>query len=246
MPAKSKTIYLSVGDIQLPLKIYRERRRGARASLGREALLLRLPAGFSSRQEAESIEWARKWIEKQAGENEQLLQRFRKRQYRDGDLLEVGDRQYRLRIEASERTTHAAQLENGVITLRLSAQSPLPERQKSIRTLLSRVIAQDFLPSISRRVHTLNERYFGEPIGRIRLKYNHSNWGSCSGKSNINLSTRLLFAPPEVIDYVIIHELAHLIEMSHSPKFWRIIGEIDPHYREKEKWLKANGSQCDF
>jgi predicted metal-dependent hydrolase len=65
--------------------------------------------------------------------------------------------------------------------------------------------------------------YFQKPIKSVNLKYNLSNWGSCSTKGNINLSTRLLFAPDDVIDYVIIHELAHLLEMNHSPHFWAIV-----------------------
>jgi predicted metal-dependent hydrolase len=78
------------------------------------------------------------------------------------------------------------------------------------------------------------------------LKYNQTNWGSCSTRGNINLSTRLLFAPDDVIDYVIIHELAHLLEMNHSNRFWNIVKKAMPEYREKEVWLKKNGHLCDF
>ena len=59
-------------------------------------------------------------------------------------------------------------------------------------------------------------------IKGIFLKYNHSNWGSCSHNGNINLSTRLLFAPEAVQDYVIVHELAHLVEPNHSDRFWAL------------------------
>ena len=78
------------------------------------------------------------------------------------------------------------------------------------------------------------------------MKYNHSNWGSCSSKGNINLSTRLLFAPDDVIDYVIIHELAHRIEMNHSPRFWKLVSDAMPDYKEKEKWLKVHGGKLGF
>ncbi|MDV7393186.1 M48 family metallopeptidase, partial [Arthrospira platensis SPKY1] len=77
-------------------------------------------------------------------------------------------------------------------------------------------------------------------------KYNSSNWGSCSSGRNINLSTRLLFAPPAVQDYVIIHELAHLVELNHSDRFWKLVSEIMPDYEEKEKWLKEYGHLCEF
>ena len=108
------------------------------------------------------------------------------------------------------------------------------------------MIGKHFHADISKRVHALNKDFFQKDIKSVNLKYNSSNWGSCSTKGNINLSTRLLFAPDEVIDYVIIHELTHLIEMNHSSKFWKIVKSIMPDYKQKEKWLKVNGGDCDF
>jgi predicted metal-dependent hydrolase len=92
----------------------------------------------------------------------------------------------------------------------------------------------------------LNAIHFQRPVRNVYLKYNHSNWGSCSVGSNINLSTRLLFAPPDVIDYVIIHELAHLIEQNHSNRFWAQVARAMPDYERHERWLKDHGKTCDF
>jgi predicted metal-dependent hydrolase len=79
------------------------------------------------------------------------------------------------------------------------------------------------------------------------LKYNRlgitgakSRWGSCSSRKNINFSWRLMMAAPKVIDYVIIHELAHLKEMNHSAAFWKIVEKFMPDFRECRKWLKDN------
>ena len=124
----------------------------------------------------------------------------------------------------------------------------LDEQQasKAIRTLLSRIVGADYLPAITRRVLALNEQHFRRPIKGVKLKYNHSNWGSCSNSGNINLSTRLLFAPQEVVDYVIIHELAHLIELNHSHRFWDEVARAMPEYEKHEAWLKEFGAGCDF
>jgi predicted metal-dependent hydrolase len=108
------------------------------------------------------------------------------------------------------------------------------------------LVAQDYKPAITRRVMELNHLYFQKPVNSVNLKFNRSNWGSCSTKSNLNLSTCLLFAPEDVIDYVIIHELAHLIEMNHSHRFWALVENAMPDYKEKEKWLKDNWQTCVF
>jgi predicted metal-dependent hydrolase len=65
-------------------------------------------------------------------------------------------------------------------------------------------------------------------------------WGSCSGKGRLSFAWRLVMAPEDVIDYVIVHELAHIERHDHSKAFWSLVGEIMPDYRDKKKWLKEN------
>ena len=76
---------------------------------------------------------------------------------------------------------------------------------------------------------------------RIRIGNAKTRWGSCSTKKNITLSWRLVLAPEEVIAYVIAHEVAHLQEMNHSKKFWRIVECLCPEYERHKMWLKTHG-----
>jgi len=78
-------------------------------------------------------------------------------------------------------------------------------------------------------------------VNTIRIKSMKTRWGSCSSKNNINLCYRLIMAPKDVIDYVIIHELCHLKEMNHSHNFWRLVASICPTYVDDKNWLKVNG-----
>lgn len=77
---------------------------------------------------------------------------------------------------------------------------------------------------------------------RITVRQQKSRWGSCSSKGNINLNLRLILAPVNIIDYVIVHELCHMREMNHSKKFWNLVQSIFPDYKECKAWLKSNGS----
>ncbi|RMF01464.1 MAG: M48 family peptidase, partial [Bacteroidetes bacterium] len=187
------------------------------------------------------------WVHKQAQKREGLFARYKKADYQSGDILRVGQRQYQLCLEqVAGRKTCSGRIHAGHIHLTLSADYSQAERSKAIRHLLSRLVARDQLPLIRQRVYELNEQFFGKPIKDVKLKYTHSRWGSCSNSGNINLSTRLLFAPPDVIDYVIIHELAHLVELNHSHRFWAQVERAMPNYKEKESWLAEFGGQCDF
>lgn len=81
----------------------------------------------------------------------------------------------------------------------------------------------------------------GVSYGRIAIRDQKTRWGSCSGEGNLNFNWRLIFAPAGVLDYVVVHELAHRKEMNHSPRFWKVVEDTMSEYRKYQKWLKENG-----
>ena len=81
----------------------------------------------------------------------------------------------------------------------------------------------------------------GRSLGRITLRDTRSRWGSCSHKGDLMFSWRLVMAPPEVLDYVAAHEVAHLEEMNHSPAFWAVVAHLCPEYRRLRRWLRSEG-----
>jgi predicted metal-dependent hydrolase len=77
----------------------------------------------------------------------------------------------------------------------------------------------------------------GLAYNKVAVKRHRSRWASCSRKKNLNFSLLLAAAPVEVIDYVIVHELCHILEMNHSDNFWKLVESADPGYKEHKKWL---------
>lgn len=86
-------------------------------------------------------------------------------------------------------------------------------------------------------------RLMGVTYGRISIRKQKSRWGSCSREGNLNFNCLLMMAPPEVLDYVVVHELSHRLEMNHSARFWAQVEKVIPDYRKPRKWLKEHGSQ---
>ena len=78
----------------------------------------------------------------------------------------------------------------------------------------------------------------GVTYGKVTLREQKTRWGSCSSNGNLNFNWKLALMPDEILYYVIVHELAHRIEMNHSERFWKIVEEVLPDYRERRKWLK--------
>ncbi|MBX2855557.1 MAG: M48 family metallopeptidase [Rhodobacteraceae bacterium] len=81
------------------------------------------------------------------------------------------------------------------------------------------------------------------PFARISMRDTRSRWGSCSSNGSLSFSWRLILAPPDVLDYVAAHEVAHLIEMNHSPRFWAVVERLRPDWRSQRDWLRLHGSE---
>ena len=105
---------------------------------------------------------------------------------------------------------------------------------RSLIIQLYKKLAQEFLPE---RVRLYAGRTGLFP-GSVRISSAVSRWGSCSGKNTLSFSWRLMMAPPAAVDYVVVHELAHIKEHNHSSQFWSLVESILPDYTEREKLLK--------
>lgn len=90
-----------------------------------------------------------------------------------------------------------------------------------------------------RRIMNLN-------FNSLKIKNQKTRWGSCSSKKNLNFNFKLVMAPDWVLDYVVIHELSHLVYLNHSKKFWDIVSAYCPLYKEARKWLRVNSQKLDI
>ncbi|HVV71776.1 MAG TPA: M48 family metallopeptidase, partial [Verrucomicrobiae bacterium] len=117
----------------------------------------------------------------------------------------------------------------------LPIENPLadlrPKLERHLRALASRE-----LPRRTFELATLH----GVGIRRVTVRNQRSRWGSCSRRGTISLNWRLIQTPPFVLDYIILHELAHVKEMNHSRRFWREVARLCPGFAEAERWLKTH------
>jgi predicted metal-dependent hydrolase len=81
----------------------------------------------------------------------------------------------------------------------------------------------------------------GTPYTRISLRDQRSRWGSCSSKGTLSFNWRLVLAPHDVLDYVVVHEVCHLVELHHGPAFWALVECRRPDYRDSKAWLDEHG-----
>ncbi|MFH1484877.1 MAG: SprT family zinc-dependent metalloprotease [Chloroflexota bacterium] len=136
-----------------------------------------------------------------------------------------------LQRDASRHTRVTLHEGNLVASLGAAACSP--------NLVLERWYRKQAASFIKTRTDDLNSR-LGLAYNRLVIRDQRTRWGSCSRKGNLSFNWRLMMAPKPVIDYVIIHELAHLRELNHSRKFWELVAKHCPEWREHKKWLKEH------
>lgn len=108
-----------------------------------------------------------------------------------------------------------------------------------------KALAEQALEIIPTRVEYF-ARIIGVTYGNITIRNQKTRWGSCSSKGNLNFNCLLMLAPPEVLDYVVAHELCHRKQMNHSKAFWSEVEKVFPDYKKSIKWLKEEGSQIMY
>lgn len=234
--------------IHLPLLIIEEPRIDTRVSIGKTSAYLRLPYTAPKEFKQEKLIWAKKWLLEIMTEKPELAQRWKNKEYRTGQLIKTALKTYCLQLATNNaKQTGTAHVEGQNLYLNLPRLGPNDYYTRDfVTSLISRGIANDLLPDFSERVEYYNRLHFRERINSIRLKYVHSRWGSCANNGNLNFSTKILLAPENIMDHIIIHELAHLKEMNHGPRFWKWVEKADPDYLRHEAWLTKNGDKLDF
>ena len=153
----------------------------------------------------------------------------------EGSLISVEGGRLALRLHEGR-----VRAEFGADELHLWLKAPGEEAE--VRAALKTVLAARALERIRDRLAVYGPRIGGE-FGRVAVRDQRSRWGSCSLKHNLNFNWKLIMAPPQVLDYVVIHELCHLHEFNHSARFWKLVSAQMPEYEAWKKWLKSHGEE---
>ena len=115
----------------------------------------------------------------------------------------------------------------------------------ALRTAIELFYRQQAKLHLPRRTREIAET-IGLKYGRVYIRNQKTRWGSCSSKGNLNFNLRLMMAPPAAIDYVIIHELCHLVHMNHSRAFWALVAKHCPDWQDWREWFKENSPYLVF
>ena len=214
------------------------RRRKLTITVERDrSVVVHAPEEMTEEKIRQVVESKRQWIYEKIGHP----QKYQDMPHPPGKELVSGEsalylgRQYRMEI-----------VQNGLAEVRFAQRFLIPasrglQREEALKEWYISRAKEKIIPRV--RVHS---QAIGVDVARVRIVDNRYRWGSCTVNNNVNLNWRLIKAPMFVIDYVIVHELAHLIEANHTARFWGIVRVQTPTMDKARAWLKENGQLLEL
>lgn len=219
---------LRVGDIEVAVSVS-ERRKNVRLTVERDASVTAVVPPSVSREElTRLVEAKRSWLYGKLAEKRELGEPAPAKEFVSGEGFSYLGRSYRLRIVDSGRV----RLVGGRLEL------PRGGGAKELVGWYRRV----GVPWLGRRIRPWAVRMGVEPAG-VRVRSLGYRWGSCSSDGHVNIHWAVMQLPPSLIDYVLVHELAHLRRADHSAEFWRIVERALPGHEEYRERLRRAGNE---
>ena len=234
-----------------PVKIQREafRRRLALSVQLNDEIRVSAARSTPKYEILQFLEFQKAWIEKRLEQNSQLRLQYPKKRYISGENFLYLGQQHQLDFVETQKRFGQISIDRGHIQLEIpdlrvrkfNADVPHPELAEPLR---------NFYRHQGRKRIEARTQIFAEKMNlfpkELSFRSQKTRWGSCSASGNLSFNWRLIVAPPEVIDYVIVHELAHLKHHNHSQDFWNLVASVLPDYRRLRKWLRDHQFEADF
>jgi predicted metal-dependent hydrolase len=233
---KSKTIGLEVHGIAVPVEVRRHagaRRLTLRVSKTRRAVVVTVPVECRMEEAGKFLKSNIEWVRDRLGRVPEPVP------FIDGARIPLRGRPHRIAFTGTGRGRPVVSVDDAASgMLRLCVSGRTEHAPRRLRDWLGLQARTDLDERVARHARTLGVR-----PRRIGLRDQTSRWGSCSASGLLSFSWRLILAPPLVLDYVAAHEVAHLVEMNHGARFWKLVAACVPDLDDAKHWLRTDGSE---
>ena len=169
---------------------------------------------------------------------EQLMKLPARVQFRHGSIVPILGKEYKIAHRPKDF---------GNVWLREGPDIQIPELRVSGGSDHIARRVRDWLKKYAKNEVTYKATKFSnllnKEIKKVSVRDTRTRWGSCSSRGNLSFSWRLVFAPERIVDYVCAHEAAHLVELNHSPRFWKLVYQLVGEWESSKEWLRKNGAR---
>jgi len=235
----------SVSQIEYTVGRSRRRLSSAAITVGPKGVAVSAPIWMPLWMINNFIEKKRDWIETQLKKYTGVFSIAQKLYQSGEEYYFLGNKVTLSVVEIEEPIRTMVSLEENYLKVTISIHIIGEKKRDEIRKSISRWYLENGAAHITEKVNRftniLNVNY-----SKITIKKVSSIWGSCSAKNNLNFNQQLIMAPHEIIDYVVIHEVCHLVHRDHSSRFWSLVRSLDPEYKQHRLWLRRNRELLSF
>lgn len=232
-PPPTETLLVDIGERIAAVRLRRDRRARRltlRIPVASEPPVLTVPARTRPEAVSAFLDAHRGWLA------DRLADRPEPKPFREGAVVPVRGVEHVVLRDPSLRGRTQTVTRDDVPHLVVGGAAEHVGRR--VRDFLRAEATADLKAAVRRHADALGTR----PTS-IRVRDTVSRWGSCSADGSLSFSWRLVMAPPAVLDYLAAHEVAHLVEMNHSPAYWRVVDRLFPAHRAARAWLKREGAR---
>ena len=223
----------------LRVEVVRSIRRTAALHIIGSDLQVRVPEYVEDERVAAFLQKKRPWIRSKVAEI-QLLPPHRTKELVSGESFPYLGRHYRLKVQEGHQV--GVSLSGGYLKATIR-----PNEQGEHRTLkIQQYLHNWYRNKAQERLKEKTDRYakqIGVSPAAVSVRNFKSRWGSCDKKGQVVFNWNIIKAPHSVVDYVVVHELCHLIHPNHSKEFWQVVSRFDSNYLEHRQWLKVQGDR---
>ena len=223
----------------LKVEVLRSRRKTSALHIIGDVLQIRVPNRVRDREIVEILENKKRWIRNKAIQiQKQLL--FKEKEISNGECFFLLGKCLKLKVLEGVKVGTKLIDDNLITTVRSSELGDL--RKSRIKTYIGQWYVKEAYKILEEKVFCYSEIIRVSPT-ELKVRNYKARWGSCDHKGRLAFNFHLIKAPNSIVDYVVIHELCHMIQPNHSKFFWNEVAKYDPFFKSHKKWLKLNGAE---
>ena len=229
---------LGRGQLSLLKVIKTERKRTASISVKDSAVLVTVPQTLSIGKVHEIVAKKRRWFQGKLNYYKQTQNLSKTKEYVSGEGFAYLGRNYRLKVLTGK--LNGVQFKNGKLVVHIPKEYSKSKRENKVKQLLEQWYRERALVKLQEKTRRLARKVGVEPKS-VSIKSYKGRWGGCNSKQELFFNWNIIIAPNRIVDYVVVHELVHLIHHDHGKAYWKRLKSVFPDYEECKEWLKVHG-----